>query len=92
MALLRVELGRRSLVKRHCPSGTLLEKMMDRKPNDKRSDSKNPTSDAHKAMLDNKSVQIQQSADASKGSVQNSGEESGRGKPAAPPPAKSASK
>jgi hypothetical protein len=65
---------------------------MDRKPNDKRSDSKNPTSDTHKAMLDNKSVQIKQSSDASKGSQQKSGGESGRGKAVATPPAKSTRK
>ena len=70
----------------------LLEKIMDRKPNDKRSDSKNPTSDAHKAMLDNKSVQIKQSIEESKGSQQQSSAESGDGKPVAAPPVKPARK
>ena len=68
----------------------LLEKIMDRKPQDKRSDSKNPTSDAHKAMLDNKSVQIKQSIEESKANQQKSGQDSGSGKPVATPPAKSA--
>jgi hypothetical protein len=66
--------------------------MMDRKPNDKRSDSKNPTSDDYKAMLDNKSVQIKQSIDASKGSQQQSSEETGDGKPVATPPTQPARK
>jgi hypothetical protein len=50
---------------------------MDKKPNEKRSESKNPNSDAHKAMLDNRSAQIKQSSESSQGNQQQGGSGNG---------------
>jgi hypothetical protein len=50
---------------------------MDKTPNDQRSESKNPNSDAHKAMLDNRSRQINQSTDSAKGNQQQGGSGNG---------------